>query len=360
MINFKLGTNFNFELLLGVIELNKQFEEKGTRIGEFYGSDRKNAFLAARPDFRLPDVSREDLEKFVHICNDNMIEFNYTMNSINPGSKREIVEKKNYICDYVKYLEDIGVKRITVANPILLEIIREVSKTIRIEISTIAHIDAITQIRYYKEAYDVDKVCGNLMKNRSIKFLKKAAEYCNKIDVKYEMMVNEFCITGGFDYSTHCVFRDSCYCVHSTDKTKEDALSLNGYPMQFCMSSRNTHPANWLRARFIRPEDIDKYVSIGINNFKITGRTGTTEYLLTMAKAYLEKKWNGNLLSLWKPLETIYSEQKESEFKHVVNIPNEKLDGFLDYWFDDDFYCEENVCGITCKYCEDYFKKHIE
>jgi collagenase-like PrtC family protease len=252
------------------------------------------------------------------------------------------------------------VKRITVGNPILLDLIRSVSKAINIEISTIAHIDAITQIRYYKENWNVDKVCGNLMKNRSIRFLKKAAEYCNQIGVKYELMVNEFCIVGGYDYSTSCIMRDGCYILHNSNITKEDALSMNGYPMQFCMTSRNTHPANWLRARFIRPEDIDRYVNIGINNFKITGRTGTAEYLLTMARAYLEKKWNGNLLSLWKPLETIYTEQKESEFEHDINIPNEKLDDFLDYWFDSDVCCEENVCGINCKYCEEFYNSKIK
>jgi collagenase-like PrtC family protease len=360
MINFKLGTNFNFELLDGVIELNKEFKDKNVRINEFYGSDREHAFLAARPEFRLPEVSKEDFEKFVKTCNDNDIEFNYTMNSINPGSKRELIEKEQTIKNYVKYLENVGVKRITVANPILLSLIREVSKTINIEISTIAHIDAITQIKYYKETYDIDKVCGNLTKNRSIKFLKKATEYCNSNNVKYEVMVNEFCIVGGYDYSTSCIFRQGCYILHSSNITKEDALSMNGYPMQYCMTSRNTHPANWLRARFIRPEDVDRYVNIGITNFKITGRTGTAEYLLTMARAYLEKKWNGNLLSLWKPLETIYTEQKESEFKHAVNIPNNKLNNFLDYWFDNDIYCEENVCGISCKYCEEYYNRMMK
>jgi collagenase-like PrtC family protease len=357
MINFKLGTNFNLDLLDGVIKLNSEFQGKDVKISEFYGSERENSFLAARPDFRLPDVSKPHMEKFIRICNENDIEFNYTMNSINPGTKREISEKKNAIIEFVWYLESAGVKRITIANPMLLEIVREASKTIAIEISTIAHVDAITQIKFFKEVYNVDKICGNLMKNRSIKFLKKAADYCSQIGIKYEMMVNEFCITGGFDYSTHCVYRDACYVAHSSDKTKEDALLLNGYPMQFCMSSRNTHPANWLRARFIRPEDIDKYASIGITNFKITGRTGTSEYLLTMARAYMEKKWDGNLLMLWKPLETIYTEEKESEFKHIVDIPNDKLTNFLDYWFDNDFYCEENICGQTCKYCEEFYNK---
>ncbi len=355
-INYKLGTNLDIKLLDEVQYLNDKFKNKEIQITELFGSDRQHAYLTARPEFRLPDVSKSDFEMFVKMCNAIDVEFNYTMNSIYPGSKRFLVEQKSEIMEFVKYLEEIGVKRLTIANPILMDIVREASKTIKIEISTIAHIDAVTQIRYYKENYDIDKVCGNLMKNRSYKFLKKVASYCNSIGVKYELMVNEFCITGGFDYSTHCVFRDSCYLCHASNITKEDALTLNGYPMQYCMTSRKTHPANWLRARFIRPEDIDRYVALGITNFKITGRTGTTEYLAAMAHAYMEKKWDGNLLELWKPLETIYSGQKELEFSHPANIPNSQLGNFLDHWFNGDgFYCEDVVCGVDCKYCEEFY-----
>lgn len=356
---FKLGSNFDLALVDIAAELNKQYE--GSKITEFYGSDRSHAFLAARPDFRLPDITMKELASFVEAARKVGIGFNYTMNTIFPGSKDNILFLLPVIENLIRNLISIGVSRITVANPILLEVIRNVSSDIPLEISTIAHIDTVTQIKYYKERYNVDKVCGSLLKNRAFRFLKNASHWCNANGVAYEVMVNEFCGVGGKDYATACVYRDSCYLVHSSAKTKEDAELFNGYPMQHCISGRNTDLANWLRLRFIRPEDIIHYNFHGIYNFKITGRTGSTEYIKKMAEAYMSHKWEGNLLGLWKPLETIYSGESELTFKHPINIPNEKLTGFLSHWTNDiDFDCANEVCGETCRYCHTFYSEHTE
>jgi collagenase-like PrtC family protease len=235
-------------------------------------------------------------------------------------------------------------------------LIREASKDVSIEISTIAHLDTITQIKYYRDMFGVDKICGNLLKNRNIKFLSTAAEWCNKNGVMYELMVNEFCGVGGEDYTTHCTYRDSCYIQHAVNETKEDALAMNNYPMEYCIWARKTDVSSWLKLRFVRPEDIFRYAELGINNFKITGRTGSTDYIAKMCEAYLSQNWEGNLLGLWKPLETIYTEQSELEFKHETFIDNKRLNKFLIKWFKNpDFKCEEEMCGESCTYCHDFY-----
>jgi len=354
--NFKLGCNFDPVLIDRVVELNKKYSD--SKITEFYGSERSTAWLAARPDFRLPDISKNEFKSFVKKCNDNNIIFNYTLNTIYPGSKREFVNGKEHeLCDILDRLKDSGVNRITVASPFLLEIIRSYDKDIEIEMSTILHVDTVTQIKYLKEKYNIKKVCNNLMKNRSIKFLKNAAIYCNENDIQLELMVNEFCGVGGNGYVTHCSHRDSCYLAHFSNVTKEDALLYNNYPMGHCMGDRDSDALNWLRVRWIRPEDITRYNDIGINNFKITGRTGTTDYIIKVAEAYLSGKWQGNLLDLWKPLETIYSGEAENSFKQKYFIDNQKLDGFLNRWFDDyDFDCANELCGTTCEYCKLFYE----
>ena len=296
--SYKLGCNFDPQLVHKVAELNARFRDQGVQVDEFYGSDRAHAFLSARPDFRLPEISMTDFEKYVRLSLDNGIRFNYTMNSINPGSKRELDTYKNEIKDHIRYLADIGVYRITAANPILFELIREVSDEIKIELSTISHLDAVTQLKYLKDTFNIDKVCGNLMKNRNVKFLSQAADYCNANGMLYELMVNEFCGVGSGDSTTHCTFRDACYIAHSTDKTKEDAMLFDTYPMKYCVSARATDITSWLKLRFVRPEDIQRYEGLGIYNYKITGRTATTKYITTVAEAYLSRSWSGNLLQL--------------------------------------------------------------
>lgn len=208
--SYKLGCNFDPELISKVKALNDKYKDQGVQVDEFFGSDRDHAFLAARPDFRLPEVDKHQLEKYVRASLDAGINFNYTMNSINPGSKRELNEKQGEIKDYIKFLEGIGVHRITAANPIIFEFVRDVSSTMKLEVSTIMHVDTVTQIKYLKDTFNIDKVCGNLLKNRNKRFLKQATDYCNANDVKYEIMVNEFCGVGTDTATTHCSLRDSC------------------------------------------------------------------------------------------------------------------------------------------------------
>lgn len=356
--NFKLGTNFDMELLKSVIALNNSIKN-GNKITELYGSDRKHAMLAARPDFRLPDIDKKHFEEYVKFAKVNGINFNYTMNSISPyGSKKEVLKNFTNIVDFVNYCQDVGVYRITIANPIILEIIRKYAKSdIELEASTIMHIDTVTQMRYLFENYGVKKFCCNLNKNRDFNFLEAASKYCNNNGLILELMVNEFCGVGGDNYATHCVYRDSCYICHATNKNLLDTLSLNEYPMKLCTESRAKSPANWLRVKFIRPEDIVRYNDIGINNFKITGRTGSSEYILRTAKAYLEEEFNGNLLALWKPLESI---KGESEDKHICYIDNKSLAGFMSYWSKQKHVCDNEVCGQTCDYCEDFYNKYCK
>ena len=128
--------------------------------------------------------------------------------------------------------------------------------------------------------------------------------------------------------------------------------------MKFCTNSRNENPANWLRLKFIRPEDVKVYNEIGINHFKITGRTGSSKYILRTIGAYLNESYDGNLLGLWKPLESIKDASVEDV--HFYDIRNKSLDGFISHWSQDKFVCDNEVCGQTCKYCEQFYKAHCK
>jgi collagenase-like PrtC family protease len=362
--HFKIGYNFDPELIEVIKNLNEKYDGI-SRIVEVYGSDRAHAKLSARPEFRLQDIDLLELSEHIKALKEINVEFNYTMNTIFPGSKRDVVDGFDEIVEWVETLISIGVGRITVANPLLLEIIRKVSSDIPIEISTVAHIDAVSQIKYYKEKYNIDKVCGNLMYNRNFTKLRAMATWCNDNDVKLDLMTNEFCGNGSGSYATHCIHRDACYLCHATEVTKNDAELLQTYPMNRCMNSRDIDPACWLKMRFIRPEDLHYYRSIGIRDFKITGRTGTTEYIKRVVEAYCAEIYDGNLLGLWKNLDTIYSGAKEEDTNNEIFVDNTKLDGFLDQWYHNDWRCDEKNCGEkesidepdNCNYCNRFWEE---
>ena len=110
MINqFKVGCNFDMELIDKAIELNEKYSGKAV-VKEWFGSDAAHADVAARPPWRLQDISMEYLEKFVKKSLEHGIVFNYTMNSISPyNTKPDLLAHKKDIQDFAKQLESIGV-----------------------------------------------------------------------------------------------------------------------------------------------------------------------------------------------------------------------------------------------------------
>ena len=361
---YKVGCNFDPELINVVKELNEKYKNHG-RIVELFGSDRDTEEVTARPGWRLPKISKEYFADYVKKLNDIGVKFNFTMNSIIPyGSKVEMVKHKKDIQDLVKWLESIGVYRLTIANPEILIMVREVSN-IEVEMSCITHIDTVTQMKYYHETFGVNKFCCSILKNRNKEFLIRAQDYCNRNGCILEIMCQEMCGVAGIDnqgshYATHCVFRDSCYICHACNRTKEESMLDNNYPMSYCMSARSSTPEAWLRMRWIRPEDQKIYrEKTGINYWKVSGRTGTLEYMKFVLEAYMSETYDGNLLGLWKPLSSIYDGKTELKSKTDIDIPNKKLDGFINKWMDGNGWeCENHECGYSCHYCEQFAKEH--
>ena len=361
---YKVGCNFDPELINVVKELNEKYKNHG-RIVELFGSDRDTEEVTARPGWRLPKISKEYFADYVKKLNDIGVKFNFTMNSIIPyGSKVDMVKHKKDIQDLVKWLESIGVYRLTIANPEILIMVREVSN-IEVEMSCITHIDTVTQMKYYHETFGVNKFCCSILKNRNKEFLIRAQDYCNRNGCILEIMCQEMCGVAGIDnqgshYATHCVFRDSCYICHACNRTKEESMLDNNYPMSYCMSARSSTPEAWLRMRWIRPEDQKIYrEKIGVNYWKVSGRTGTLEYMKFVLEAYMSETYDGNLLGLWKPLSSIYDGKTELKSKTDIDIPNKKLDGFINKWMDGNGWeCENHECGYSCRYCEQFAKEH--
>lgn len=351
MANYKTGMVFSYEYIQMLDELNKLNQKN--KITEVYGSERAAAQYTARPAFRLPEVTHAEFKGYIQELQKLSIDFLYTFNT-SVVSKQDMIKEKKKIQKHVESLIDIGVKGFVVTLPFVAMLIREVDTGTKIHVSTIAHIDTITQINIWKEKYDISSVCMNLQKNREINFLERCARYCNENAIKLELIVNEFCGNGSNNGATHCIYRDHCYSLHSLGYSKEE-YNIEQYPMSECMASRKD-AKQWMKMNYIRPEDIKKYEDIGINNFKITGRTGTQEYLKSVIAAYIEERYEGNLLHLWRHLENI----EDAEFSPHIILENNKLNDFVDFWFKHPNHrCSEEVCGITCNYCERYYEKNV-
>ncbi|MBQ8292927.1 MAG: U32 family peptidase [Bacilli bacterium] len=346
---FKIGFIFNDEYINFIEKINNSSVHK---IVEVYGSIRELSYLSARPKDRVPDISRDEFKKYLNKLKDISVDFNYTLNSTDIGSKEDIFKNTEEIKEFIKFLIDAGVKIFTISLPILAKFIREISSSVQIELSTIIKLESVSQITIWKKIFNISRVCMNISKNREILFLERAMDYCKKEDIDVNLIVNEFCGNGVDNICTTsgCIYRDHCYSLHSKDYTSNDSDNLDGYPFSYCSKLRNDELI-WLKLNFIRPEDLKMYNKIGINFFKITGRTGTIQYMEKIVNAYMTQRWDGTLQELW--FNQIYNSKK-------INIKNSNLEGFINYWFENkNHLCSNNVCGVTCKYCNSFFEKII-
>ena len=76
-------------------------------------------------------------------------------------------------------------------------------------------------------------------------------------------------------------------------------------------------------------------------------------------EAYMSEDFDGNVISLWKPLSSIYDGKTELKSKTDIDIPNKKLDGFIDKWMEGNGWeCADQMCGTTCDYCARFAKEH--
>jgi len=81
------------------------------------------------------------------------------------------------------------------------------------------------------------------------------------------------------------------------------AKAVEGFPPRLLLPGLQTscgcgEPVNYVRANWIRPEDLGLYEKLGFHNFKIVERNTPTPILLERVRAYAARRYDGNLLDL--------------------------------------------------------------
>lgn len=327
MQKLMIGNNYDIKLIDYIIEENKKYSD--IKVKEVFGSIQKlNVIKTARPDFRVPDIS---IDKFSEICNklnDNDIITNYTVNT--PLVDHKEIDKNEYE-RFVNELYDLGVRRLTVAHPLVIKILGQINVDMGIELST------IYRIRHPRQLYDMkkfnpnlNKICIDVMNNRNATHLRDMKKHCDDLDIEVELLANEFCIY-------ECLVRDQCYHAHVMNKSVEDTKYFGGWPMNYCIGKREKHPIEWLYANFILPQHMKIYQEeFGIERFKISGRTAPTPYAKWIVGVYLSQMHEGNLLELWQDVKNLsrVAKGKEDYIPQHYSIDSKKInDDFLKWYF---------------------------
>ncbi|MBL6974263.1 MAG: U32 family peptidase [Deltaproteobacteria bacterium] len=373
-MKFSVACNFDEALLEGL---------KPYPVYEVYGKLTSDYFGGGRPSFYLPEVDRHRLEAFVTKTHARGIGFNYLLNASSMGNTEFTREGQRNMEEILEWVDSAGVDSVTVANVFFLRLVKRRYPKLKVRISSHRFTDNARKVRFWVENgadYIVVSEVSIHREFRVLEAMKKAAG-----DVELQLIVNNWC-------------RQDCAIAgnHAVGLSAASQSNSHGFPLDYCSvvcnNIRLREPVNYIRANWIRPEDLGLYEDMGFHNFKIVERNTPTRILLDRVKAYSERRYDGNLLDLVQNY--AYSEDKLGDkakdaysmrrlFKyflkpHQVNllkfskvidfgkaagvlyplrgpnpvvIDNRALDGFMDRFSSKG--CQDVDCE-TCRYCHEW------
>ncbi len=341
-MQFSVAYNWDPHLLEEVVK-NKY------PVYDFYAAAQHTMVGGGRPSFILPGPDEEAMKAQIKRMHNNKIEFTYVLNAPCMAGQEFVKETHEKLINELQWIQDIGCDGVVLTIPYLMEIVKEQFPKLKIRVSTIAKVNSVNKAMFF-EALGASAITPDVMINRNFIVLEKMVK-ATKCEINLLM-------TDGCLYE--CPYRQYHYTICGHASQTYSNRVYQDYPVIACSIEKLSNPAEIMRCRWVRPEDIPHYEAIGINSFKIGGRRLTTDRLLISIKAYSEKRYDGNLADILEGFafiaDGVMEEKPNSDsLKPHLRIENAKLDGFIDFFKKQD--CEAN-CG-DCKYCEQWAKKAI-
>ena len=342
MINMKYFTvpaAYSFESVLQLHKLNQEFTE--AKVQETYGQITiENHIGSGRAHDLIPQVDINQLQEYISFSDKWGIRFNYTLNTTCMGNLEFTKDGLNEIKLFLQALYDAGVRSLTIAMPSLIEYVHSLPFKFEIKASTVCQITNVNKAMSYKQI-GADKIVLDESINRNFSALESIT---NAFGDNIEIIVNVIC-------HKNCIYEMFHHNQTSHDINCEINKKSVTYYSHRCMMKRCESPETILKLAWIRPEDINYYVNVGLSYFKIQGRQASVYGdVYKTVKAYMQGWYDGDLMRLLDCFMPTNSFQSQ--------IDNRKLDNFLKPFVNGKHICKDDC--TSCHYCETYMNKHFD
>lgn len=335
-------------------------------VESIFGKMSQDVVGGGRPSLALADLDAIALRAAVLLAHQSGLRFYYVLNSPCMGNlefSRATNQKINALLDLIA---DSGVDGVVVSMPYLLALIKKRYPKLLVSISTFVGITT-SQKAVMWEDQGADRLILGIDVNRNRRLLEQIRR---AVKCELELFANAMCLYQCPFGSAHSACNG--HASSSADILKGFNVDYHSYQ---CSERRLSKPSEFIRGRFIRPEDVKAYEDIGIDVLKISDRLRSTSWIIRAASAYSGRHYDGNLADIISyPVFSGKGDQPHTNAarylarsKHAslallkvmqgivecttpVHIDNRKLDGFLDHYFSHD--CENAICGTDCRYCE--------
>lgn len=275
---FSLAANYDPELVPAL---------KAYPVDEVYGKLPGDGISGGRPRYLATPLSEANLRHYVSLLGEQGIAFNYLLNGACFGNSEWTRPWQKRVTALLTTLADLGVRRVTVSTPFLLELVKRRFPEFRVRVGIYAQVDTPRRARFWEDLGADAIVLESFSINRNFPRL---AAIRQAVGCELELIANHSCLLNCPLQSYH-----QNGFAHASD---DNGTLFIDYCLMRCSRTRLTDPSQFIKSAWIRPEDLAVYEAMGYTTFKLLERGIPSAELLRRVKAYSERRFEGNLAEL--------------------------------------------------------------
>ena len=330
-------TNWDPDLILPLSELEAGVQIYGVLPTSMIGSGGSG-----------PDNIRmvaDQVEEYIEQAHSAGLKFDYLLNAPSMSNMEWDENTHRELLMHLDWITSIGADSVTVTIPYLVELIKHQFPRLNVRVSTIAHVNSVARAKFF-EALGADSITLDINVNRSFGALRAIR---NTVSCELTVLMNNLCL-----YQCPYEYYHHDGLGHASQNYNPLRGSYVDYCVLRCTLDRLRDISQIIKCRWARPEDIHIYEEIGIDMFKISGRSMPSERILRAATAYSSRQYQGNLYDILNVItprtgfvgSTLTDEQGNGAGSPPgLYIDNQALEGFLD------FFKKQN-CTSGCSHCD--------
>lgn len=257
---------------------------------EVYGKFAADAVGGGRPSYMGTPLTRRDLATYVARLDRHGIAFNYLLNGSCLGNREWSRSWQRKLMRLLDRLGSMGIHRLTVSTPYLLERIKAACPQFHVKAGIYAQIDTPRRARFWRDLGADALTLESFSINRDFDALRAIRQ---AVDCELQLIANHPCLPNCAMQPYH-----QNGFAHSSDGSRRLFLD---YCFLSCTLQRLEDPSALIKAAWIRPEDIGFYETLGYEQFKILERGIPSLELLRRVEAYSWRRSGENLADLILP-----------------------------------------------------------
>jgi collagenase-like PrtC family protease len=256
-------------------------------VDEVYGKFPADGVSGGRPRYLATPLSEADLGRYINVLDRHDIAFNYLLNGACFGNREWTRPFQKRVTALLSKLGNLGVHRVTVSTPFLLELVKRRFPEFKVRVGIYAQVDTPRRARFWEELGADAITLESFSINRDFRRL---AAIRQAVSCGLQLIANHVCFLNCPLQTYH-----QNGFAHASDDTS--TLFID-YCFLRCSRLRLSDPSQFIKAAWIRPEDLAAYEAMGYTTFKLLERGIPSAELLRRVKAYSERRFSGNLAEL--------------------------------------------------------------